>query len=183
MKYATFALSAAAALFIGVAAGGCCTMFNGFSSWDTVTIVSTPPGAYVRGVSFDLRPVGEGKFLVRRGDKDAMIEVAAEGYQTRTAVIRSHENWWVLANILNGFIPGAGIDFATDCAYYMDGQVTVALAKDDKAGAPVGFSEACRTRSRGQVLRDNEDAKKTEERRANRDGPPPDDRFRGQWGM
>ena len=108
-----------ARLFVAVIVGfltGCASIFSG--TQHTVRVTTDPPGALVKldGTTRALSPA-----VLRPSARTAhTVTIERAGYAPVTAMVHRHVSGWFFANLLNGFLPGAAIDYATGAVYTLE---------------------------------------------------------------
>ncbi len=120
MTFRTLLLAA-----LALSCGGCATLMSGMRQ--KVEVVSDPPGAMaVLDTGQQVRTPG-----VMRVEKlhPHQVTVSLEGYRPATVPLIRKVQWYVLANIITGIVPGMLIDFLGGGAFGMPKQVKVRLTR------------------------------------------------------
>ena len=83
-------------------------------------MTSQPPGALVKldGVTRAISPA-----VLRPSPRTGhTVRIERAGYLPVTVPVRRHLSGWFFVNVLNGFIPGGLIDYATGAIYELEPQ-------------------------------------------------------------
>lgn len=118
---------------------GCASIVHG-SSQD-ISVSSDPPGATVR--TADGGPFTTPCKITMKRNKDQVLAVTKDGYQTQQVQISSVLAGAVAGNIIFGGIIGGAVDAATGAAWRLEPEaiaVTLIALRPGEAAAPASFS-------------------------------------------
>lgn len=110
------------ALALVVVMSGCATLVGGGSS-QAVTLEATPSEARYTirsssGIQMSSGSVPASITLPRKNEYQ--VDIALDGYETRTIAITKGTNGWIWGNLVFGWIVGFIVDFATGSAYKLE---------------------------------------------------------------
>jgi len=112
---------------------GCSTIIDG----QTQDITIETPGAekalcLLKTEGNSYKAYNDQTITIRRAKSNLLVSCQAAGNRERTVFVKRDVNKWLPVNVVNGFIPGAAYDYASDGAFEYPSKVVVSFA-----GVPV----------------------------------------------